>query len=144
MTFSLIVEIALSLLLAATLVYCAILDRRLAMLRKGQDGLKQTFVELNSAIISAGASMRALKESSTAAAETLDDRLSRARAMADELSVLTASGERIAERMVSQRSQTSETSRTVRPAVLANRLDALRPDALRPEALRPEALRNVR
>jgi hypothetical protein len=137
MTFSLIVEIALSVLLAATLVYCAILERRLAMLRKGQDGLKQTFVELNTAIVAASASMRALKESSAAAAETLDDRLSRARAMADELSVLTASGERIAERIVSQRSQTPETSR--RPAILVNRLDALRP-----EALRSEALRNVR
>lgn len=141
MTFSLVMEIALSALLAATLVYCAILERRLAMLRKGQDGLKETFVELNTAIVSAGASMRALKESANAAAGTLDDRLSRARAMADELSVLLASGERIAERIVSQRSavQAPDPSRTARPAILANRLDALRP-----EALRPEALRNVR
>jgi hypothetical protein len=141
MTFSLIVEIALSVLLAATLVYCAILERRLAMLRKGQDGLKQTFVELNTAIVSAGASMRALKESANAAAGTLDDRLARARGMADELSVLVASGERLAERIVGQRSsvQVADPSRTTRPAVLANRLDALRP-----EILKPEALRNVR
>jgi hypothetical protein len=133
MTFSLIVEIALSVLLAATLVYCAILERRLAMLRKGQDGLKQTFVELNTAIVSAGASMRALKESANAAAGALDDRLSRARGMADELSVLVASGERLAERIVSQRSSVpvADSSRTPRPAVLANRLDALRPETLR-------------
>ena len=47
MTFSLIVEIVLTLLLAATLVYCAILERRLAALRKGQDGFRETIVELN-------------------------------------------------------------------------------------------------
>ncbi len=146
MTLSLFVEIALSALLAATLVCCAILERRLAALRKGQDGLKQTFAVLNTAIVSAGASMRAMKESAESAAQTLDDRLVRARGMADELSVLTASGESIAERIVAKRSeaQRSGASRTDRPAVLANRLDALRPEALRPEALRPEALRNVR
>jgi len=161
MTLSLIVEIALSALLTATLVYCAILERRLSMLRKGQDGLKQTFVELNTAIVSAGASMRVLKDAAAAAAATLDDRLARARGMADELSVLTASGERIADRMAGQRSAgpSADTARTMRPGVLAHRLEALRPeilrpntsrsesfrsDALRPEALRSEALRNVR
>ena len=133
MTLSLIVEIVLSGLLAVTLVYCAILERRLAMLRKGQDGLKQTFAELNAAIIAAGASVRALKESAASAAETLDDRLARARGMADELSVLTASGERIAERIVGQRSGTDSrsTERAVRSGILANRLDALKPESLR-------------
>jgi hypothetical protein len=161
MTLSLIVEIALSGLLAATLVYCAILERRLSMLRKGQDGLKQTFVELNTAIVSAGASMRVLKDAAAEAAATLDDRLARARGMADELSVLTASGERIAERMVGQRSSgpSGDAAKSLRPDVLAHRLETLRPeilrpntsraeslrsDALRPEALRPELLRNVR
>jgi len=161
MTLSLIVEMALSVLLTATLVYCAILERRLSMLRKGQDGLKQTFVELNTAIVSAGASMRILKDAAAEAAATLDDRLARARGMADELSVLTAFGERIAERMVGQRSAgpSADTARSVRPGVLSNRLESLRPeilrpstsraeslraDSLRPEALRPELLRNVR
>jgi len=146
MTLSLIVELVLSALLAATLVYCAILERRLAMLRKGQDGLKQTFVELNSAIVSAGSAMRALKESAGAAAEALDDRLTRARGMADELSVLTASGESIAERIVGQRSttQSADTGRLMRPVVLSNRLDALRQDTSRPDVLKQEALRNVR
>jgi hypothetical protein len=136
MTLSLVVELALSVLLTATIIYCAILERRLTMLRKGQDGLKQTFGELNTAIISAGTAMRALKDSTVSAADALDDRLSRARGMADELSVLTASGERIAERMVGQRAaqSTIETPKTPRPAVLASRL----------ESLRPEALRNVR
>lgn len=134
MTLSLSIEILLSALLVATLVYCAILERRLAMLRKGQDGLKQTIGELNGAIVSAATSMRSLKESASEAAEILDGRLSKARGMADELSVLTASGERIAERFAAQRGaavRSDGAARAPAAGVLANRLQALKPDALR-------------
>ena len=99
MTFYL--ELALEVLLAFTLGYCVILERRLAAVRKGQEGLKTTIGELNMAISGAGASLRALKAAAGEAALTLDDRLKRARLHIDELSVLTASGERIAQRMES-------------------------------------------
>jgi hypothetical protein len=99
MTLSLIVEIALSVLLAATLVYCAILERKLSGLRKGQDGLKKTIADLNDAIVSAGASMRMLKVAAHTASENLDERMGRGRSIIDELSLLVASGERIAERI---------------------------------------------
>ncbi|HUO99420.1 MAG TPA: DUF6468 domain-containing protein [Rhizomicrobium sp.] len=98
MTLSMALELTLSLLLAATLVYCIVLERRLAAVRKGQDGLSTMIGELNTAITNAGASLRALKSAAGEAAETLDDRLRRARAVADELSVLSSSGERIAQR----------------------------------------------
>lgn len=91
-------ELLLSVLLAATLVYCIVLERRLTAVRKGQNGLKKMIGELNAAIAGAGASLRALKATAADAAETLDDRLRRARALADELSLLTNSGERIAQR----------------------------------------------
>jgi hypothetical protein len=92
-------EMGLEFLLALTLVYCVILERRLAAVRKGQEGLKKTIGELNMAIAGAGASLRALKSTAGEAAHTLDERLKRARLHIDELSVLTASGERIAQRM---------------------------------------------
>ena len=92
-------ELALEVLLAFTLAYCVILERRLAAVRKGQEGLSRTIGELNMAISGAGASLRALKSAAGEAAQTLDDRLKRARLHIDELSVLTASGERIAQRM---------------------------------------------
>jgi hypothetical protein len=92
-------ELALEVLLAFTLVYCVILERRLAAVRKGQEGLKRHIGELNMAIAGAGASLRALKSAAGEAAQTLDERLKRARLHIDELSVLTASGERIAQRM---------------------------------------------
>jgi hypothetical protein len=99
MTFYL--ELALEVLLAFTLGYCVILERRLAAVRKGQEGLKRHIGELNMAIAGAGASLRALKTAAGEAAHTLDERLKRARLHIDELSVLTTSGERIAQRMES-------------------------------------------
>ena len=99
MTLNFIAQIVLELLLAATLVYCILLERRLAAVRKGQEGLKTHIGELNMAIAGAGASLRALKAAAGEAAATLDDKLKRARLHIDELSVLTASGERIATRM---------------------------------------------
>jgi hypothetical protein len=92
-------ELTLEVLLAFTLAYCVILERRLAAVRKGQEGLSRTIGELNMAISGAGASLRALKSAAGEAAQTLDERLKRARLHIDELSVLTASGERIAQRM---------------------------------------------
>jgi hypothetical protein len=94
-------ELALEVLLAFTLAYCVILERRLAAVRKGQEGLSRTIGELNMAISGAGASLRALKSAAGEAAQTLDERLKRARLHIDELSVLTISGERIAQRMES-------------------------------------------
>jgi hypothetical protein len=92
-------ELAMQILLAVTLCYCIVLERRLAAVRKGQEGLSRTIGELNMAIAGAGASLRALKSAAGEAAHTLDDRLKRARLHIDELSLLTASGERIASRM---------------------------------------------
>ena len=129
MTVSLIVELGLSALLLATIVYCAILERRLSALRKGQDGLKDTIVHLNEAIVSAGSSMRMLKAAASGAAEALDERIARGRGLADELSLLTASGERIAERM--DRSTSSSKTVMPMPAALNARLEALKPSALR-------------
>ena len=100
-TLTFYLEWALEVLLAFTLVYYVILERRLSAVRKGQEGLKRHIGELNMAIAGAGASLRALKTAAGEAAQTLDERLKRARLHIDELSVLTASGERIAQRMES-------------------------------------------
>lgn len=99
MTMTFYVEVALEILLAATLGYCVLLERRLAAVRKGQEGLSRTIGELNMAIAGAGASLRALKSAAGEAAGTLDDRLKRARLHIDELAVLTGSAERIADRI---------------------------------------------
>jgi Domain of unknown function (DUF6468) len=99
MTLTMILEITLEVLLAATLGYCIVLERRLAAVRKGQEGLSRIVGELNMAISGAGASLRALKSAAGEAAHILDDRLKRARLHVDELSVLVGSAERIAQRI---------------------------------------------
>ena len=129
LSLSLIVEIALSALLAATLVYCIVLERKLSALRKGQDGLKQTIGELNTAIVGAGTSMRLLKSAAASASDTLDERLTRARALLDELSLLTSSGERIADRI--DRGATASVANGIHPAALTNRLGALKAGSAR-------------
>jgi hypothetical protein len=127
MNLTFVVEIFLEVLLAATLCYCIVLERRLAAVRKGQEGLARHIGELNMAIAGAGASLRALKSAAGEAAQTLDERLKRARLHIDELSVLAASGERIATRM---ENATSRGSREANPDLpsssIMNRLDAMR------------------
>lgn len=129
-SFAIALELTLTFLLAATLIYCIVLERRLAAVRKGHDGLRGTIGDLNKAIINAGTSMHALKMSAGEAAETLDDRLKRARSLADELSLLTSSGERIAERF--DRAVTTRPTAPRAPAAnlpsgsVMHRLDALR------------------
>jgi len=132
MNIGMIVEIALMALLAVTLTYCIVLERRLSAVRRDQQGLKGIIADLNTAITHAGASMRALKASAAGAAETLDDRLARARATIVELSLLTASGERIAERFDRAATQQAATRTPVMTNAslpsgsIMGRLDALR------------------
>ena len=127
MDFSFVTEIALTVLLMATLIYCVLLERKLSSLRKNQDGLKQTIGKLNDSIVSASVAMRTLKSIAANAGETLDERIGQARALADELSLLTTSGERIAERIDRGTPTTlSPKMNGIHPAVLAGRLEALR------------------
>jgi hypothetical protein len=124
MTLAMALELLLSTLLAATLIYCIVLERRLTAVRKGQEGLKRMIGELNGAIAGAGASLRALKSAATGAAENLDDRLKRARAMADELSLLSSSGERIAQRF--DRAVSTRPGQQLPSGSVMHRLDALK------------------
>jgi hypothetical protein len=126
MSMTFFAEIALEILLAATLCYCIVLERRLAAVRKGQEGLARHIGELNMAIAGAGASLRALKSAAGEAAQTLDERLKRARLHIDELSVLTASGERIATRMESATGNRTERNAELPSSSIMGRLDSMR------------------
>jgi DNA anti-recombination protein RmuC len=130
---SFVFEIALCLLLAATLVYCFVLERRLKSIRAGQEEMKSTIGNLNTSLAAAGASLSAMQTAAGTVGETLDRQVSSARAAIDELSLVTASAERIAQRM----ERTVDTQAAIRtPARPVNtnlpsgsimgRLDALR------------------
>jgi Flp pilus assembly protein TadB len=98
---SLIVEITLAVLLALTLMCCARLELRLKNLRKDQETLGGTVRALNGAITAAQTSLAGLRAAAKEADENLGRRVTAARAVADELSLLTSSGERIAKRIES-------------------------------------------
>ncbi|HWA04223.1 MAG TPA: DUF6468 domain-containing protein [Rhizomicrobium sp.] len=126
-------EIGLCVLLAATLIYCGVLEKRLKAVRKGQADLNATIGDLNASLASAGASLRALQASAGTIGESLDKKVAAARATVDELSLLTGSGERIAQRM----ERALDASAAARPAAqrvrahlpsgsVMDRLDTLR------------------
>jgi hypothetical protein len=125
MPVSLIVEVTLAVLLAATVFSCARLDRRLRNLRKDQDSLSITVGSLNSAVSAAQASLAGLRAAAKEAEETLGRKLSGARGLADELSVLTSAGERIASRMENARAHQSPSPSRV-AAGLSEALRAVR------------------
>jgi ABC-type transporter Mla subunit MlaD len=131
--FTLAFEIGLCGLLAATLCYCVVLDRRLKAVRAGQQDMKSSIGDLNASLATAGASLRALQANAGTIGEALDKRIASARAAIDELSLVAASGERIAQRM----ERTVDTHAAVRGPIrptnanlpsgsVMGRLDALR------------------
>lgn len=125
MNLTLVVELILTALLAATLFYCIVLERKLAALRSGQDGLKKTLASLNGAVAAAGTSMHALKSAASEITGTLDTRLTHARGLADELGVLCTSGERIAERFNREpQAKPAVTSAPLPSASIMGRLDS--------------------
>lgn len=96
---STILEVTLAVLLAPTLFFCFSIDRRLKRLRKDQESLNGTVHALNTAIVSASASIARLREAAGEADKSLGGKVTSARALVDELSLLTAACERIATRM---------------------------------------------
>jgi hypothetical protein len=122
---SLIVEMTLAALLAATLFCCARLESRLGNLRKDQENLSGTVRALNGAIAAAQTSLAGLRAAAEDADETLGRKVAAARGLADELSLLTSAGERIASRMESARAGHLQGT-PPRPAPFAENFRAMR------------------
>lgn len=143
MSISFYIEILLCFLLVATLAFCLILERKLSAMRKGQDGLKVLIAELNGAIGAAGTSMRLLKSAASGAAAELDEKVVKARAAIDELSVLTTSGDRIAQRIERSLEAQGGSKPSVLPAA-AERLAGMGPRIVRTKAPLEQAVGGVR
>ena len=94
LSLSTIVELVLALLLAATLFYCVKLERGLRRLRADQESLNDTLRALNGGIAAAQASLAGLRAAAKDAGESLGSKVTDARALIEELSLLTSSAER--------------------------------------------------
>lgn len=99
MPFDLMLEIIVSVLLAATIGYCAMLDRRLRAMRSGQDGLRELIEDLSVATRQASEAIGRLREASNATGQQLSEQVARGRGLADELALMLESGNAIANRL---------------------------------------------
>lgn len=80
-------EALLAVLLAACLVFCWRLERRLAQLRNGQDGVRAAAAELVQATAQAEAAVRALRATASDAGRDLQARIDDARGLSDRLGI---------------------------------------------------------
>ena len=92
-------EIGLGVLLVAALIYSVRLDRKLHAMRDGQSELAQIVREFHQAASRAESGVRTLKLASEQAGAELDQQIFKARALCDELRLLTELGEARASRI---------------------------------------------
>jgi hypothetical protein len=95
----LLLEGIVAILLAATIGYCATLDRKLREMRSGQDGLRDLIQDLGVATAQASDAIVKLREASEATGQSLGEQVKRGRALADELTLIVEAGNRIADRL---------------------------------------------
>jgi len=86
-------------LLVATIVYCVILYRQLARVRNAQDEMRRLIASFDHATSRAQASINELKRTSDGIIGDLQSEMKKGRSLADELSILTESGDRLASRI---------------------------------------------
>ncbi|MDP6876711.1 MAG: DUF6468 domain-containing protein [Alphaproteobacteria bacterium] len=90
-----------AILLLVTVVYCLVLNHRLTALRGNQGEMRKLLADFTAATQAAETSVNHLKMASDHAGAALDQKITDARALADELSSITQSGGRLAERIES-------------------------------------------
>ncbi|MGV8996849.1 MAG: DUF6468 domain-containing protein [Parvibaculaceae bacterium] len=144
MDFSLgwMLEIIVSLLLIATIGYCATIDRRLRAMREGQDGLRDLIGDLSGATTQALSAIAHLRQASDATGAALSEQVKRGSALADELSVMVQAGNDIANRLGGIETRRSPASSMpqpqMQPRIVQSRpaqpLAASRPAAVRPNS----------
>ncbi len=107
--FDLLLEGIVSILLAATIGYCATLDRRLRAMRSGQDGLRDLIRDLSAATGQAADAIARLRDASNATGQQLTEQVARGRSLADELALMLESGNAIADRLGNMESRRAST-----------------------------------
>jgi len=99
MTMSIAADLIVAFLLAATIGYCAVLNRRLGTLRTANGEMRQLVGEFDRAIGEARSGIAELKLAGAAADSNLQERIHQARGLVDELTYLADRADRAAERL---------------------------------------------
>ncbi|MDF1721311.1 MAG: DUF6468 domain-containing protein [Minwuia sp.] len=96
---NLLLDVLLVVLLTATVIYCFVLNRRLGQLRNAQGEMANLVRSFDQSTERARSSIDELKQTAGAVGLELEGRVGKARAMLDELQLVTTSGERVADRI---------------------------------------------
>lgn len=99
MALETIIDLVLAILLLAAIGSSFLLHRRLDVFRKGHAELASLVEQLNQATNQAQVSVAEMKSNGTVAEENLKSEITRARALADELSLITEAGDSLATRL---------------------------------------------
>ena len=99
MMIEIILETLVAVLLIVTVIYCYVLNRRLASLRDSQAEMVQLLDDFAVAMEKAQSGVSELRQASASIGEELQQRVSAARALSDELRVMTQSGDDLANRL---------------------------------------------
>jgi len=95
----LILESLVAILLLVTVVYCYVLNGRLANLRNSQDEMRQLLDDFAVAMAKAETSVGELRQASNEIGADLQERVVEARSLSDELKVMVQSGDDLANRL---------------------------------------------
>lgn len=105
METGLIIDIVVIALLGATIFYALRLEQKLANMRSAQAALADVIRELNTSATRAEAGIQGLKAAAASSGQALDEKIKRARSLADEIELLLQSGERLGQRLETARPQ---------------------------------------
>lgn len=136
----LILETVVAILLCVTVGYCYLLDKRLRALRSGKDELKIVISELNLATEKAAHGIAHLKSTSETVFANFEERMTGARGLADELTLITESADNIANRI--ERASGQKTERGPLVPVKQVSEEKLRSDGLGSELKKPESAKD--
>lgn len=128
MELSLILDVVVAVLLAATIVYAALLNRRLQGLRANKAEFEAMVTEFNEATRRTEGAIQALRLAADQTAKALSAQVERGQALRDELQFLTNRADGAAERI---------TSRGEPPAPAAPRPQPARPQPVPAAAAQP-------
>jgi cell division septum initiation protein DivIVA len=99
MDYKLILDLIIAVLLAATIVYAAILNNKLNQLRKNRDDLAKLVAAFNDATVRAEAGIPKLKRASEEASSTLVERVEKAQSLRDDLAFMIERADAMANRL---------------------------------------------
>lgn len=95
--FGLIFEGIVAVLVLVAAIMCWRVDARLRALKTGQDGVRESVIQLNEATDRARASLVALQRATAESGEALEARVKEARQLSDELRLMSDRADRTAE-----------------------------------------------